>query len=75
MELQNYFRERGREFCLIFGCKQHEFLFNASCLTAVTHQMFDVLVFAFRCQNIERNVLGIASGLMMPFHTNGLHAR
>lgn len=37
--------------------------------------MFDVSVFALRCQNIERNVLEIASGLMMPFHTNGLHAR
>ena len=51
------------------------FFFPVSCLTVIMHQMFDVSVSALQSQNIERNALEIASGLMMPFHTNGLHTR
>lgn len=37
--------------------------------------MFDVSAAALHSQNIERDVLEIASGLMIAFHTDGLHAR
>lgn len=59
---------------LIFGPKQNEFLFNVSCLAAITHQMFDVSDFAL-IPLPERNELDFAPGLTMPFHTNGPHAR